>query len=57
VQYAGHYKDGNDFTESSPDFLCNLYDEETDTFNEETDGIEAYFNKAGFQHSPMTFGG
>jgi hypothetical protein len=57
VQYAGHYKNGNDFSESSPKFLQNLYDEETDTFNEETDGMEDYFLKAGFKHSPMTYGG
>ena len=57
VQYAGHYKDGTDFSESSPKFLQNLYDEETDTFNEETDGMEDYFLKAGFKHSPMTYGG
>jgi hypothetical protein len=57
MQYAGHYKDGSDSTDQQPEFLCNLYDEETDTFNEETDGMAAYFLKAGFQHSPMTFGG
>lgn len=57
IQYAGFYKDGTDFTDQEPQFLKNLYDEETDTFNEETDGMEAYFIKAGFKHSPMTFGG
>ena len=57
IQYAGFYKDGTDFTEQEPEFLQSLYDEETDTFNEETDGMEAYFLKAGFKHSPMTFGG
>ena len=57
MSYAGHYKKGKDFSESSPKFLQNLYDEETDTFNEETDGMEDYFLKAGFKHSPMTYGG
>lgn len=57
MQYAGFYKDGTDFTDQEPQFLKNLYDEETDTFNEETDGMEAYFLKAGIKHSPMTFGG
>jgi hypothetical protein len=57
MQYAGHYKKGKDITDKSPEFLQNLYDEETDTFNEETDGMQAYFTKAGFKHSPMTFGG
>lgn len=55
--YAGHYKKGEDFTDKAPDFLQNLYDEETDTFTEETDDMEAYFLKAGFKHSPMNFGG
>jgi len=57
MQYAGYYKKGKDFTDKSPEFLQNLYDEETDTFNEETDGMQAYFAKAGFKHSPMSFGG
>jgi hypothetical protein len=57
MQYAGFYKDGTDFTDDKPQFLQNLYDKETDTFNEETDGMQAYFKKAGFKHSPMTFGG
>jgi hypothetical protein len=57
MAYAGYYKDGTDFTDQEPEFLQSLYDEETDTFNEETDGMEAYFLKAGFNHSPMTYGG
>jgi hypothetical protein len=57
MQYAGHYKEGADFTDKEPEFLQSLYNEEEDTFNEETDGMEAYFKKAGFEHSPMTFGG
>ena len=58
MQYAGHYKDGADFTDQKPEFLQNLYDEETDTFNEEDlSDMKAYFKKAGFKHSPMTFGG
>ena len=57
IQYAGYYKKGKDHEDKEPEFLQNLYDEETDTFNEETDGMEAYFLKAGIKHSPMTFGG
>lgn len=57
VQYAGHYKKGVDFTDDKPQFLLNLYDEETDTFNEDQSDMAAYFLKAGLKHSPMTFGG
>ena len=57
MQYAGHYKKGKDFTDDKPPFLLNLYDEETDTFNEDQGDMEAYFLKAGFKHSPVTFGG
>jgi hypothetical protein len=57
MQYAGHYKKGVDFTDNKPQFLLNLYDEETDTFNEDQSDMDAYFLKAGFKHSPMTFGG
>jgi len=57
MQYAGHYKKGVDFTDDKPQFLLNLYDEETDTFNEDQSDMAAYFLKAGFKHSPMTFGG
>ena len=57
IQYAGYYKKGKDHEDKEPEFLQNLYDEETDTFNEETDGMEAYFLKAGIKHSPMTYGG
>jgi hypothetical protein len=46
-----------DFTDDKPPFLQNLYDEETDTFNEDQSDMAAYFLKAGFKHSPMTFGG
>jgi hypothetical protein len=57
MQYAGHYKKGVDFTDDKPKFLQNLYDEETDTFNEDQSDMDAYFLKAGFKHSPMTYGG
>lgn len=57
MQYAGHYKKGVDFTDDKPQFLLNLYDEETDTFNEDTGDMAAYFLKAGFKHSPASFGG
>jgi hypothetical protein len=57
MQYAGHYKKGVDFTDDKPQFLLNLYDKETDTFNEDQSDMDAYFLKAGFKHSPMTFGG
>ena len=57
MSYAGHYKKGKDFEDNKPPFLQNLYDEETDTFNEDQSDMEAYFLKAGFKHSPMTFGG
>jgi len=57
MQYAGHYKKGKDFEDKKPPFLQNLYDEETDTFNEDQSDMVAYFLKAGFKHSPMTFGG
>ena len=57
IQYAGYYKKGVDFTDNKPSFLQSLYDEETDTFNEDPSDMEAYFLKAGFKHSPMTFGG
>jgi len=57
MQYAGHYKKGVDFTDDKVQFLQNLYDEETDTFNEDQSDMAAYFLKAGFKHSPMTFGG
>jgi hypothetical protein len=57
MQYAGHYKKGEDFTDDKPQFLLNLYDEETDTFNEDTGDMAAYFLKAGFKHSPASFGG
>ena len=57
MQYAGHYKKGVDFTDDKVQFLQNLYDKETDTFNEDQSDMAAYFLKAGFKHSPMTFGG
>lgn len=57
IQYAGYYKKGKDFTDKEPEFLQSLYDEETDTFNEDPSEMEAYFLKAGFNHSPMTYGG
>lgn len=57
MQYAGHYKRGKDFTDDKPSFLLNLYDKETDTFDEDMGGMVAYFLKAGFKHSPASFGG
>jgi hypothetical protein len=57
MQYAGYYKKGKDFEDKRPPFLLNLYDKETDTFDEDTGGMQDYFLKAGFKHSPMTFGG
>jgi hypothetical protein len=57
MSYAGYYKKGVDFTDDKVQFLQNLYDEETDTFNEDQSDMDAYFLKAGFKHSPMTFGG
>jgi len=57
MQYAGYYKKGKDFEDKKPPFLQNRYDEETDTFNEDTGDMVAYFLKAGFKHSPASFGG
>lgn len=57
VGYLGHYTNGVDTCKEMEEVRPDVDDEDDDYFGILADNIDAFFSKAGFDHSPSNYGG